>query len=204
MNRLSLFSLLLFSCLFNAVIAGNNAVKSSKNQMAIFAGGCFWCVQHDFDQLKGVVSTTVGYTGGTTVNPTYKEVSAGQTGHVEAVQVIYDPGIISYEDLLNLYFHDIDPTRDNGQFCDLGRQYRPVIFYCNDTQKQLAEKYKQDLIDSKKFPSVLVQIAPAQKFYPAEEYHQEYYQKNPIRYKFYRYSCGRDKRLNELWGSENF
>ncbi len=171
------------------------------SDIAIFAGGCFWCVQHDFDQVDGVVSTTAGYTGGTKVNPTYKEVSAGKTGHVEAVEVNYDPNKVSYEELLNFYFHNIDPTRDDGQFCDDGNQYRPVIFYSDDKQKKLAEEYKQKLVDTKKFPAVRVQILPAQTFYPAEEYHQEYYQKNPIRYKYYRYNCGRDKRLKELWGA---
>jgi peptide-methionine (S)-S-oxide reductase len=170
------------------------------NQVATFAGGCFWCVQYDFDQVEGVVSTTAGYTGGTKIHPTYKEVSSGKTNHVEAVQVIYDPNKVSYEDLLNFYFHNIDPTRDDGQFCDRGNEYRPVIFYHSAQQKQLAEKYKQNLIDSMKFSDVRVQILPAQTFYPAEEYHQEYYQKNPIRYKFYRYHCGRDQRLQELWG----
>ncbi len=174
---------------------------NAEDQVATFAGGCFWCVQHDFDQVDGVVSTTAGYTGGTKVNPTYEEVSSGKTGHVESVQVVYDPYKVSYEDLLGFYFNNIDPTRDDGQFCDDGNQYRPVIFYHNAEQKQLAEKYKQNLIDSRKFPDVKVQILPAQTFYPAEEYHQEYYQKNPIRYKYYRYNCGRDKRLKELWGN---
>lgn len=178
-----------------------NTIKGDETQMATFAGGCFWCLQHDFDQVKGVISTRAGYTGGDVVNPTYEEVSAGGTGHVEAVQVVYDPKVVSYEDLLNFYFHNIDPTRDDGQFCDEGSQYRPVIFYHDQTQKQLAEKYKQELIDSKKIQPVLVQILPAHTFYPAEEYHQEYYRKNPIRYKFYRYNCGRDKRLKKLWGS---
>jgi peptide-methionine (S)-S-oxide reductase len=178
-----------------------NTIKGDETQMATFAGGCFWCLQHDFDQVKGVISTRAGYTGGDVVNPTYEEVSAGGTGHVEAVQIVYDPSVVSYEDLLNVYFHNIDPTRDDGQFCDEGSQYRPVIFYHDQTQKQLAEKYKQELIDSKKIQPVLVQILPAHTFYPAEEYHQEYYRKNPIRYKFYRYNCGRDKRLKKLWGS---
>jgi len=200
LNRLFIIFFLLLSSLFSIVKAEDSTVVTSgKKQAATFAGGCFWCVQHDFDQVEGVISTTAGYTGGTKVNPTYKEVSAGGTGHLEAVQVAYDPRVVTYEELLNIYFHNIDPTRDDGQFCDLGSQYRPVIFYYNNRQKQLAEEYKQDLIDSKKVQPVLVQILPAQTFYPAEEYHQEYYQKNPIRYKYYRYSCGRDKRLRELW-----
>jgi peptide-methionine (S)-S-oxide reductase len=175
---------------------------NAEEQVATFAGGCFWCVQHDFDQVDGVVSTTAGYTGGTKVNPTYEEVSSGTTGHVESVQVVYDPGKVRYEDLLDFYFHNIDPTRDDGQFCDGGKQYRPVIFYHDAEQKQLAQKYKQNLIDSRKFPDVKVEILPAQTFYPAEEYHQEYYHKNPVRYKYYRYNCGRDKRLKLLWGKD--
>jgi peptide-methionine (S)-S-oxide reductase len=202
MKKILSIPILLFSCLFCPVDADEIARNRGKDEIVTFAGGCFWCVQHDFDQVKGVVSTTAGYTGGTQVDPTYKEVSAGKTGHVEAVQVEYDPAKVSYQELLNFYFHNIDPTRDDGQFCDTGEQYRPVIFYHDENQKVLAEKYKQDLIDSKKIQLVLVQILPAQPFYPAEEYHQEYAQKNPIRYKFYRYNCGRDKRLKELWGSK--
>ncbi len=175
------------------------AAAPSQTDVAIFAGGCFWCMQHDFDQVKGVVSTTAGYTGGSKVDPTYEEVSAGGTGHVEAVQVVYDPSTVSYEQLLNIYFHNIDPTRNDGQFCDKGSEYRPVIFYENEEQKQLALKYRQDLIASKKIQPVLVDILPAKTFYPAEEYHQDYYKKNPLRYKFYRSNCGRDKRLRELW-----
>src|SRR5476651_1835744 len=158
---------------------------TNKNEVAIFAGGCFWCVQHDFDQVKGVVSTTAGYTGGSKIDPTYEEVSAGGTGHLESVQVIYDPSKVSYEQLLNFYFHNIDPTRNDGQFCDKGNQYRPVIFYTNNSQKKLAEQYKQNLINSRKVEPMLVEILPAQTFYPAEEYHQKYAEKNPIRYKFY-------------------
>lgn len=171
------------------------------NEVATFAGGCFWCMQADLDRVPGVVSTTAGYTGGHKSNPTYKEVSAGGTGHVEAVQVIYDPSQVSYQQLLDFYFHNIDPTRDDGQFCDEGDQYRPVIFYHNQNQEQLARRYKQQLINSQTIQPILVEIAPAQTFYPAEDYHQKYYQKNPIRYKFYRMNCGRDRRLKEVWGS---
>lgn len=171
------------------------------NETATFAGGCFWCVQKDFDQITGVISTTVGYTGGSTANPSYEEVSSGKTGHVEALEIIYNPDKISYEDLLHIYFHNIDPTRDDGQFCDQGNQYRPIIFYHDEKQKTMAEKYKEKLIDSKKIHPILVQILPATTFYPAEGYHQKYYQKNPLRYKFYRYNCGRDKRLKQIWGS---
>lgn len=175
---------------------------NAEEQTATFAGGCFWCIQSDFDKVKGVVSTTAGYTGGSKKNPTYKEVSAGGTGHVEAVQVVFDPSKVSYEKLLSVYFHNIDPTRDDGQFCDTGEQYRPVIFYYGKKQKELAEMYKNALIQSKTVQPVLVQILPATTFYPAEEEHQKYYQKNPVRYKFYRYNCGRDARLKEIWGKK--
>lgn len=174
--------------------------EEETNQVATFAGGCFWCMQHDFDEVPGVVSTSAGYTGGSKANPTYKEVSSGATGHVEAVEVTYDPDKVTYEQLLEVYFHNIDPTRNDGQFCDKGEQYRPVIFYHNKMQQELAESYKQELIVSKKVQPVLVDIVPVQTFYPAEEYHQKYYLKNPMRYKFYRYNCGRDKRLEKVWG----
>lgn len=173
--------------------------KSNTYELATFGGGCFWCMQSDFDSVQGVIETTVGFMGGTKPNPTYGEVSSGKTGYVEVVQMKYDPAQVSYENLLNIYFHNIDPTRDDGQFCDQGKQYRPVIFYEGDNQKALAEAYKQKLIDAKKVSPILVQIVPAKTFYPAEKYHQKYYKKNPLRYKFYRYSCGRDKRLKELW-----
>jgi peptide-methionine (S)-S-oxide reductase len=175
--------------------------QQEKEEAAIFAGGCFWCVQHDFDQVKGVLSTTAGYTGGGLANPTYAEVATGKTGHVEAVEVKYDPSIVSYQQLLNVYWHNVDPTRDNGQFCDIGNEYRPVIFYENETQRTLAEQSKEELMAQNKMHPILVQILPAKTFYPAEEDHQEYYKKNPTRYKFYRYNCGRDQRLKELWGT---
>lgn len=170
-------------------------------ETATFAGGCFWCMQHDFDQVPGVVSTTAGFTGGSKVDPTYEEVSSGTTGHVESVQVVFDPAKVSYEKLLDFYWHNIDPTRNDGQFCDTGKQYRPVIFYNSPAQQQLAEQYKTDLLKSGKVRPIKVEILPAKTFYPAEDYHQEYYKKNPVRYKFYRYNCGRDKRLQEIWGA---
>lgn len=169
-------------------------------ETATFATGCFWCTQSDFDKVKGVISTQVGYTGGEKVKPTYEEVSAGRTGHVESVQLKYDPKIVTYQELLNVFWRTSDPTRNDGQFCDKGSQYRPVIFYHNEQQKELAEKSKKDLIEANKIKPILVDILPAKTFYPAEEYHQSYYKKNPLRYKFYRYNCGRDKRLAEIWG----
>jgi peptide-methionine (S)-S-oxide reductase len=168
---------------------------------ATFAGGCFWCMEPPFDKLDGVISTTSGYTGGQKKDPTYQEVSAGSTGHTEAVQIVYDPAKITYEKLLDVFWHNIDPTAVNAQFCDHGSQYRSAIFYHDETQKRLAEASKQALDMSKPFKEPIVtEITAASTFYPAEDYHQNYYQKNPIRYKFYRYNCGRDQRLQELWG----
>jgi peptide-methionine (S)-S-oxide reductase len=168
---------------------------------ATFAGGCFWCMEPPFDKLHGVVATVSGYTGGHKKNPSYEEVSAGGTGHAEAVEVSYDPSKISYAKLLDVYWHNIDPTTRNRQFCDAGDQYRTAIFYHDEEQKRLAEQSKAALARSKPFPQAIVtEIVPAGVFTPAEEYHQDYYLKNPLRYKFYRYKCGRDQRLEELWG----
>jgi len=168
---------------------------------ATFAGGCFWCMEHPYDELDGVVSTTSGYIGGHKANPTYREVSSGTTGHAEAVEVVYDPRKISYEKLLEVFWMNVDPTDAGGQFCDRGSQYRTGIFYYTDEQKRLAEASKAALAKSKPFKEPLVtEITKAATFYPAEEYHQDYYLKNPARYKFYRTGCGRDARLKALWG----
>lgn len=171
---------------------------------ATFAGGCFWCMEPPFDRLDGVISTTSGYTGGHVKDPTYKEVSHGGTGHAEAVQIIYDPKIVSYTKLLDVFWHNVDPTNAHGQFCDNGDQYRSEIFYHNEEQRRLAVASEQNLEKNKPFKAPIVtRIVPATTFYPAEEYHQDYYQKNPIRYKYYRYSCGRDQRLEQLWGENS-
>jgi peptide-methionine (S)-S-oxide reductase len=168
---------------------------------ATFAGGCFWCMEPPFDQLEGVVSTISGYIGGDQQNPTYQEVSAGGTGHAEAVEIRYDPDKIGYRKLLDVFWHNIDPITANRQFCDSGSQYRSAIFYHNAAQQRLAEQSKRVLEQSGRFSQPIVtEIVPATTFYPAETYHQDYYQKNPLRYKFYRYGCGRDQRLEELWG----
>ena len=170
-------------------------------EKATFAGGCFWCMQHPFDELDGVVSTAPGYTGGRKDHPTYKEVSAGGTGHAEAVEILYDPQKISYEKLLGVFWRNVDPTAADHQFCDYGDPYRSEIFYHNDDQKRLAEQSTAAIERSKSFKEPIVtKITPATTFYRAEEYHQDYYKKNPIRYKFYRHNCGRDQRLKELWG----
>jgi peptide-methionine (S)-S-oxide reductase len=168
---------------------------------ATFAGGCFWCMEPPFDRLNGVVSTTSGYTGGEKVDPSYEEVSGGGTGHAESVEVLYDPAKVSYERLLDVFWHNVDPTVKDRQFCDIGHQYRTAIFYHDETQKRLAEQSKAALEKSKPFREAIVtEIVPAARFYPAEEYHQDYYKKNPVRYKFYRFNCGRDRRLEQLWG----
>jgi peptide-methionine (S)-S-oxide reductase len=168
---------------------------------AIFAGGCFWCMEPPYDELDGVISTTSGYVGGSVPNPTYEQVSAGGTGHAEAVRVVYDPSKLDYEQLLDVFWVNVDPTQADGQFCDHGDQYRTAIFYVDDQQKQLAEQSLAALEKNKPFDGKIVtEIAPATVFYPAEDYHQDYYQKNPLRYKYYRWGCGRDQRLTELWG----
>jgi peptide-methionine (S)-S-oxide reductase len=167
---------------------------------ATFAGGCFWCMEGPFDKVPGVISTTSGYTGGQAKNPSYEQVSSGTTGHAESVQVVYDPAKVSYEKLLDVYWHNVDPLDGAGQFCDRGTQYRTAIFYRDEEQHRLAEKSKQD-VEAKLGKRVLTQIVPASEFYAAEDYHQNYYLKNPVRYRFYRYNCGRDRRLKELWGT---
>ena len=169
---------------------------------ATFAGGCFWSVERAFDAVEGVVSTTSGYTGGRTKRPTYEQVSAGGTGHMEAVQVVYDPSKVSYEGLLDAFWHNIDPLTPNAQFCDHGPQYRTAIFYHDETQRRLAEESKRRLQASGRFDQPIVTaVALAGEFYPAEEYHQDYHRKNPVRYGLYRAGCGRDRRLRELWGA---
>jgi peptide-methionine (S)-S-oxide reductase len=168
---------------------------------AVFAGGCFWCMEPPFDELDGVLKTTSGYTGGSTPNPTYEQVSNGGTGHAEAIEIEYDPAKISYGKLLDVFWHNIDPLTKDAQFCDHGAQYRSAIFYRDETQRRLAEESKQQIERSKRFDRPIVtQIVAAGPFYPAEEYHQDYYEKNPVRYKYYRWGCGRDRRLHELWG----
>jgi peptide-methionine (S)-S-oxide reductase len=166
---------------------------------AIFAGGCFWCVESDFDKVPGVISTTSGYTGGHKANPTYEQVSHGGTGHAEAVEIVFDPAKVTYQKLLDVFWHNIDPLAKDYQFCDHGDQYRSAIFYQGDEQRRLAEASKTTVQARFKQP-VQTQIVPAGQFYPAEDYHQDYHHKNPIRYKFYRFNCGRDARLQELWG----
>jgi peptide-methionine (S)-S-oxide reductase len=169
---------------------------------ATFAGGCFWCMEPPYDALPGVISTTSGYMGGTKKNPSYEEVSSGTTGHTEVVQVVYDPGKVSYEKLLEVFWKNIDPTVRDRQFCDIGSQYRTAIFYHTEEQKRLAQASKGMLAKTKPFrDEIVTPVVPAGEFWAAEDYHQDFYVKNPVRYKFYRTGCGRDARLKQLWGS---
>src|SRR5512134_1869166 len=181
-------------------LAAQTAGPPAQTGTAIFAGGCFWCVEADFDKLPGVLSTESGYIGGKLDNPTYEQVSAGGTGHAEAVRVTYDPTKVTYEELLDYFWRHVDPTTKDRQFCDVGSQYRTAIFYRDDAQRRAAEASKGALEKSGRFARIYTEIAAAGTFYPAEEYHQDYYKKNPIRYKFYRTSCGRDARVKEVWG----
>jgi len=168
--------------------------------VATFAGGCFWCVESDFDHVPGVISTTSGYTGGTVKNPTYHQVSAGGTGHAESVEVIYDPKKVSYAQLLTYFWRHVDPTVKDRQFCDVGNQYRTAIFVHGAEQKKLAEASKKKVEAELKTP-IYTEIVDAGTFYPAEVYHQDYYEKNPTKYKFYRWNCGRDQRVKQIWGT---
>ena len=170
---------------------------------AIFAGGCFWCVESDFDAVPGVVETVSGYTGGTAADPTYKQVTEGGTGHREAVQIRYDPKQVAYERLLHVFWRSVDPTDDGGQFCDRGESYQTAIFVGNEGERRLAEASKEALELSQVLDApVVTPIEAATEFYPAEGYHQDYYTKNPVRYRFYRFSCGRDSRVQQLWGDQ--
>jgi peptide-methionine (S)-S-oxide reductase len=169
-------------------------------QKATFAMGCFWCGESDMEKVSGVISVVSGYTGGQVKSPSYEEVSAGGTGHRESVEVTYDPAKVTYEHLLDVFWHNIDPLDGAGQFCDKGNQYRAAIFYHDEAQRRAAVASKEALM--KRFPKIATDIFPAREFYPAEEYHQDYYKKNPVRYHFYRANCGRDRRLEEVWGKE--
>ncbi len=193
--------LLLFASAASAQ-GGGVATSSPVLEKATFAGGCFWCMEPPFDKQDGVVATISGYTGGHKANPTYEEVSSGVTGHLEAIQVLYDPMKVSYAQLLEIFWRSINPTDPDGQFVDRGAQYRSAIFYHDAEQQSLAEKSRARLATSGQFRQPIVTpILPAGPFYPAEEYHQDYYEKNPIRYKYYRYNSGRDQFLERVWGN---
>jgi peptide-methionine (S)-S-oxide reductase len=185
-----------------ALLAATPFVQAQATAKATFAGGCFWCVESDFDKVPGVLSTTSGYTGGTVARPSYEQVSSKSTGHAEAVEIVFDPAKVSYAQLLEHYWHSIDPTTQDRQFCDVGSPYRTAIFAHGPEQLAAARASLAALEKSKPFKEPIVtQIVLAGPFYPAEDYHQDYYKKNPIRYKYYRSSCGRDDRVKELWGA---
>jgi len=185
---------------FSAGMVANAAAAAEAK--AIFAGGCFWCTEADFEKLPGVISAESGYTAGKKPNPTYEEVSAGTTGHTEAVRVTYDPAKVTYPQLVEYFWRTIDPTVKDRQFCDAGSQYRSGIYWQKEEERKVAEASRDALVASKKFKEIHTEIAAASVFYPAEEYHQDYYKKNPIRYNYYRSGCGRDARLEQLWGKK--
>jgi peptide-methionine (S)-S-oxide reductase len=206
MKSIRLLSLLALSAITFAVLSadppGPDKARLAAASTAIFAGGCFWCVEADFEKLPGVLEAESGYIGGHQPNPDYHQVSAGGTGHAEAVRVYYDPKKVSYPQLVEYFWHHVDPTVKDRQFCDAGNQYRTAIFYQNDAEKSVAEASKTALEKSGRFSHVYTEIAPAGVFTVAEEYHQDYYKKNPIRYKYYRTGCGRDARVTEVWGTK--
>ena len=185
------------------LLAVPSGATDSETAIATRAAGWFWCIEADLEKVEGIISVTSGYTGGSVANPTYKQVSAGETGHTEAVRVVFDPRVISFEQLLEIFWHNIDPTVADRQFCDLGEQYRAGIFYHDEGQREAAERSRAVLDQTKSFAKPIVtEITAATAFYPAEAYHQDYSKKNPIRYSYYRKRCGRDRRLKELWGEE--
>jgi peptide-methionine (S)-S-oxide reductase len=201
--RATLFALVVSVSMMAAAtaIAQSPGPAAAKPAKATFAGGCFWCMEEAFEAVAGVNAVVSGYMGGKTKNPSYEQVSSGRSGHAEVVQIEYDPKRVSYEKLLEAFWRNIDPTQPNAQFCDHGSQYRTAIFYHDEAQKRLAEASRTALVKSKPFKGEIVtEISKAAEFYPAEDYHQDYYKKNPVRYKFYKTGCGRVARLKELWG----
>ncbi len=199
--RLVLSAAVLGACLVYvpAPAAGQAAAVPVTPATATFAAGCFWCLEPPFDDVDGVLATTSGYTGGRTPSPTYEDVSGGDTGHTEALQVSYDPAKVTYERLLEIYWRNVDALDGGGQFCDRGDQYRPAIFYSSVEERRLAEASKTRIAAQLK-TAVAVEVVAAGRFYAAEGYHQDYYKKNPVRYKLYKWNCGRQQRLDALWG----
>ena len=204
MRRQAVLSVLSIAILFIGTLSVQTISQAAGNETqgkAYFAGGCFWCMEEVFENVEGVLSVTSGYMGGTVARPSYEEVSAGRTGHAESVEVVYDPAKVSYQKLLDAFWLNVDPITPNAQFCDHGSQYRSAIFFQTDEEKRTSETSKQAIEQSSRFKDQIVtQIVMASQFYPAEEYHQDFYKKNPIRYKFYKYNCGRAQRLETLWG----
>jgi peptide-methionine (S)-S-oxide reductase len=202
MKRHRVVSLVCSGLFFAGVLAGwPSPIDAAEPAKAYFAGGCFWCMEEAFEKIDGVVAVVSGYMGGTVPAPSYEQVSAGQTGHAESVEVTYDPAKVSYQQLLDAFWHNVDPITPNAQFCDHGTQYRAAIFYGTDEEKRLAGISEESIERSQRFPQPIVtQIVKASTFYPAEEYHQDFYKKNPFRYKYYKFTCGRAQRLEALWG----
>jgi peptide-methionine (S)-S-oxide reductase len=199
MRRLLLGFILVLAVAGTAAAQGTMAHKPGR-AVATFAGGCFWCMESDFDHVKGVLATISGYTGGHVKNPTYHQVSAGGTGHAESVEVVYDPSIVSYSQLLTYYWHHVDPTVKDRQFCDVGNQYRTAIFVHNAQERKLAEASKKK-VAAELGKRIYTEIDTAGPFYKAEAYHQNFYKKNPLKYNFYRWNCGRDQRIEQIWGN---
>lgn len=200
-QRLILFMIRILICLPIALTSLTDVFGADTKAKAYFAGGCFWCMEEAFEQVEGVLWVFSGYMGGNVANPTYEQVSAGRTGHAETVEVTYDPARVSYQQLLEAFWRNVDPLTPNAQFCDHGSQYRSAVFHTTDEEKRLAEASKAAIEEAKKFPSPIVtELVSASTFYQAEDYHQDYYKKNPFRYKYYKYGCGRTKRLEALWG----
>ena len=186
-----------------AVMLVAHAASAQQLQKAVFAGGCFWCVESDFDKVPGVVSTVSGYTGGKTADPNYRQVTAGGTGHYEAVEITYDPAKVTYEALLTAFWHSVDPTDDGGQFCDRGQSYETAVFVANEKERRLAEASKAAAQKQLDRP-IVTPILPAGPFFVAEDYHQDYYKNNPLRYRYYRFRCGRNSRVEEVWGEHAY
>jgi peptide-methionine (S)-S-oxide reductase len=200
-RRLVIWTLGLLALGVSAVWPARDTVKAAAPATTYFAGGCFWCMEEVFEKVEGVIGVVSGYMGGTVANPSYEQVSAGQTGHAESVEVTYDPDNVSYQKLLEVFWRNVDPVTANAQFCDRGTQYRAVVFYGTEEEQKQAEASKRAIEQSKRFAEPIVtQLRKASLFYPAEEYHQDFYKKNPIRYKYYKFSCGRAQRLEALWG----
>ena len=190
--------------LAGSLVSISRAADAAGPAKAFFAGGCFWCMEEVFEKVQGVTSVTSGYMGGRAEHPRYEQVSAGGTGHAEAVEVVYDQAKVSYAALLDAFWHNVDPVTPNAQFCDHGSQYRAVIFFQGEEQKRLAEESKRAIEQSGRLPgSIVTELTMVSPFYPAEDYHQDFYKKNPVRYKFYKYNCGRAQRLEELWGARD-
>ncbi|MDV6320365.1 peptide-methionine (S)-S-oxide reductase MsrA [Chromohalobacter sp. HP20-39] len=194
------FPVIAFALLATLVFIPTSQAHAEERE-AIFAGGCFWCMEPPYDKLEGVISTTSGYIGGDSENPTYEQVSSGDTGHAEAVKVVYDDTVVDYSTLLDVFWHNIDPFAAGRQFCDVGSQYRSAIFPLNQRQKRLAEASKE-AVEARFERDVKTRIEPKAPFWEAEEYHQNFYKKNPVRYRFYRAGCGRDDRLEAVWGDD--